>query len=102
MKSYPIWNNVKNCLYKSSKSYGNRDTGEVDVVVGSSYRNSHKFLRHTTTRRLKSEYKGYKDVIVFKFSVDDIVLKEMIFKNNNGKAGEWLKTNSVLNRIKGK
>ena len=30
MKSYPIWNNIKACIYKSDKSYGVKETGDVE------------------------------------------------------------------------
>lgn len=61
--SYPIWNNVTNCEYKSSKSYGNRNTGEVEIFVGTSATYSNPFVRHVTTRR-DSEYG---DTVVFTF-----------------------------------
>ncbi len=101
MKQYPIWNDVSACIYKSSKSYGARDTSSAEVLVGSSQSNSHSLATHITTRREFVEYKGYLKVIVFKFSVDDVVINENIFKNVNGRAGELLKTNTVLNRMKG-
>tara|TARA_R100000781_G_scaffold112037_1_gene78951 strand:- start:43 stop:303 length:261 start_codon:yes stop_codon:yes gene_type:complete len=63
MKSYPIWNIVTACIYKGSKSYGVKETGEVEVRVGTSASNSHTFLRHTTTHRLledgSREYRFY-------------------------------------------
>jgi hypothetical protein len=67
MRSYPIWNIVTACIYKGgengSKSYGVKETGEVEVRVGTSASNSHTFLRHTTTHRLlddgSREYRFY-------------------------------------------
>ena len=65
MKQYPIWNIITACIYKSGKSYGVRNTGDVEVRVGSSSRNSHQFLRHTTTHRQHDngdrEYRFYLD-----------------------------------------
>jgi hypothetical protein len=51
MRQYPIWNIITACIYKSGKSYGVKDTGEVEVRVGTSSSNSHTFLKHTTTHR---------------------------------------------------
>ena len=51
MKQYPIWNKVEACIYKGQKSYGVRETGEVEVLVGTSSRNSHSFLTHCVTHR---------------------------------------------------
>jgi hypothetical protein len=63
MRSYPIWNIVTACIYNGSKSYGVKETGEVEVRVGTSASNSHTFLRHTTTHRLlddgSREYRFY-------------------------------------------
>ena len=99
-RQYPIWNSVSACHYNSDKSYGNKTTAEVSILVGSSSKNSNHFLKHVTTKRELSEFKGYKDVIVFRFSVDGTILKDMVFENNKGKAGALLKTFTKLNRIK--
>lgn len=50
-QSYPIWNDVTACIYKSSKSWGARQAASVQVRVGSSAQNSHAFLLHETTHR---------------------------------------------------
>lgn len=90
----PIWNDVTNCKYKGSKSYGNVNTGEVTVSVGSSSKNSHELVRHVTTRRFHDEYKGYENVCVFKFGVfvgdKEMIICEKIFKDNKGKAGDLI------------
>ena len=72
-RSYPIWIDVNACIYKSSKSYGARDTNEQTIYVGTSRSNSHEIANIKTTRR---EIDGQ---IVFKFSVDDEILKELRF-----------------------
>ena len=73
MKSYPIWNTITACIYKSSKSYGVKDTGEVTINVGTSASNSHIFLRHTTTHRMLDngdrEYRFYLDGEVIRRAV---------------------------------
>jgi len=65
MRSWPIWNQITACVYKSDKSYGVRETGSVTVMVGTSSRNSHIFLRHTTSHRVLDngdrEYRFYLD-----------------------------------------
>jgi len=70
MRQYPIWNIITACIYKSGKSYGVKDTGEVEVRVGTSSSNSHTFLKHTTThRQLENgdrEYRFYIDGELFK------------------------------------
>ena len=65
MRSYPIWNIVEACIYKGSKSYGVKRTGDVEVRIGTSESNSHTFLKHSTTHRLLDngdrEYRFYID-----------------------------------------
>lgn len=92
---YSIWHNVEACHYKSSKSYGGKNTSVDNIVVGSSARNSHNFVNTVTTRRFYT-HETHGDVCVFKYSVDMFICKEMIFKDNNGKAGELLETISYL------
>ena len=73
MRSWPIWNEVLACVYKSDKSYGIKATGEVTVKVGTSASNSHIFLRHTTTHRMLDngdrEYRFYLDGEVIRRAV---------------------------------
>ncbi len=98
-RSYPIWNKVTACIYKSFTGWGTKNTGEVEILVGSSAKNSHHFLDHKITRREK-EWRG-QDVIVFSFSVDGKVIKRTIFsKDKRGNALEKLKVFSKLNSIK--
>jgi hypothetical protein len=101
MQSYPIWNDVRACHYKSAKSYGNKETGEVVVRVGSSRNNSHKLVEHVTTKRTKA-LDGVNH-IVFTFGVDlgpnghIIPLKRMWFTiNRNGNAGELIKEEILI------
>lgn len=65
MSSWPIWNDVTDCAYKSPKSYGVKETGGVIVKVGTSASNSHMFVNHTTTHRQledgSREYRFYLD-----------------------------------------
>ena len=65
MKSYPIWNIITACIYKGSKSYGVKETGDVEVRIGTSASNSHTFLKHSTTHRQLDngdrEYRFYID-----------------------------------------
>ena len=83
-KSYPIWVDVDACIYKSSKSYGVKDTGVQNFKIGSSKSNSHDFVKTVITRREDG------DKIVFIFSVDDVIVKKAYCKNNNGRAGELI------------
>lgn len=80
-RSYPIWNSVEACIYKSGKSWGAKDCSDVDVLVGSSSSNSHHFVNHTT-RKIITE-----DHVIFKFYVDGNKVKEMIFENKGDRAG---------------
>lgn len=100
MMQYPIWHDVQACHYKSDKSFGGKNTSVDKILVGSSIRNSHELVNTITTRRF-FHHEKYGPVCVFKYSVDGIVLKEMIFEDNNGKAGKLLKIRSGLTRVKG-
>ena len=72
-RSYPIWNKVTACIYGSSKSYGVKETGQVDVVVGTSAKNSHDFVSHRTTHRLHDN--GDRE---YRFYVDNVCIKRAI------------------------
>ena len=75
MKQYPIWNKITACIYKGQKSYGVRETGEVEVLIGTSSRNSHSFLKHCITHRQID-----KKTREFRFYVDGKPIKTAIVK----------------------
>jgi len=66
MRQYPIWNIITACIYNSAKSYGVKNTGEVEIRAGTSSKNSHVFLKHaqptasttTATKNLDSILMG--------------------------------------------
>lgn len=98
--SYPIWVDVTACIYSGGKkSYGVKSTGEQTIYVGSSRKHSHEFLSTTVTKREASDEIG-NPIIIFKYSVDGVVLKEAHFEDDNGKAGKYIKTISNLKKIK--
>ena len=78
MRQYPIWNIITACIYKSGKSYGVKDTGEVEVRVGTSLSNSHTFLKHTTThRQLENGDREYR------FYIDSKCIRRAILKKGS-------------------
>ena len=78
MRSYPIWNEIQACIYKSSKSYGAKERNEVSVKVGTSASNSHNFVNHRTTHKIHED--GTKE---FRFFVDDKLIKRAVLKKNS-------------------
>jgi len=91
-KSYPIWIDVKACIYQGSKSYGAKNENEQTIKVGSSASNSHELVNLRTSKRIID------DKVVFRFFVDGLKIKDKVFTNNNGRAGELLET---INYLKG-
>jgi len=89
-RSYPIWNKVTACIYNSNKSYGAKDDSNCEILVGSSSGNSHTMAKIRTTRSVMG------DEIHFKLSVNDMIIKTMIFENKNGRAGELLNEHDIL------
>ena len=81
MRSYPIWNEIDSCAYQSrNKSYGVKEAGEVNVLVGTSARNSYEFVRHCTTHRELDN--GDRE---YRFYVDGKCIKRRILKNKANK-----------------
>lgn len=99
MRQYPIRHDVKACIYKSSKSYGAKNTSEETIYVGSGKNNSHTLAKVCTTKRFKSNYKNFGSYVVFRISVDNIVLKEMIFSYIDGKTGDLLNEESYITGV---
>jgi hypothetical protein len=97
--SKPIWHDVTACIYQGNKSYGAKETSESKVLVGSSAKNSHQLAHLITTRRFET-HPDYGNICVFRFSVDGFVLKELIFENNQGKAGKLITKINLLDNDK--
>ena len=74
-RSYPIYTKITACNYKSSKSFGSKNTSQQNIFVGTSASNSHELAEIVTTKREEGNN------VIFKFSVDGIVLKEVIMCN---------------------
>lgn len=75
MRNFPIWHDVQACHYKSGKSYGGKDNSGETIYVGTSAKSSHEHCSILTTRRFETDPK-HGDCIVFKTSMDGVVLKE--------------------------
>ena len=80
MRSYPIWNQVEACIYKSPQHFGAKDTSQTKVLIGTSKSNSELLVTHTTTRRIEGDF------TVFRFGVDGEILKT---KYMNTETKEW-------------
>jgi hypothetical protein len=78
MNQYPIWVDVEACIYKTSKSYGAKNTNHEKVLVGTSSKNSHHLCTRSVTRKELSEYRGFTDVLVFRSFHDGLLLKELV------------------------
>lgn len=77
-QSYPIWNDVTACIYKSNKSYGVRQEGAVDVKIGTSGSNSFHFVSHKVTHRKHPD--GSR---TYRFYVDGEIVKTATLNTNN-------------------
>ena len=79
-KSYPIWNKITACIYKSNKSYGVRERGEVEVRIGTSGSNSYHFLNHKTTHKVLEN--GDRE---YRFYVNDVLVKRALLRKGDNK-----------------
>ena len=77
-QSYPIWNQVTACIYKSNRSYGVRQEGAVDVKIGTSGSNSFHCLSHKVTHRKHADGSH-----TYRFYLDGICVKEATLNTNN-------------------
>ena len=75
-RSYPIWNSINSCIYSDkrgartgNKSYGIKEHGENNILIGTSASNSHDFMQTKTTHRKKKD--GSRE---YRFYVDDVLI----------------------------
>ena len=75
MASYPIWNKITACIYKSGKSYGVKRDGLTEILIGTSKSNSHLFGKFRTTHRENED-----GTRTFHLYLDDKLIKTAILK----------------------
>ena len=76
MKSYPIWNKIQACIYKSGKSYGVKEDGQNEILIGTSSSNSHEFAKVRTTHRKNDD-----GTRTYHLYLDDKLIKKATLKN---------------------
>ena len=80
MRQYPIWVDMVNNSYNSSKSYGVNDFATQFVKVGTSSRNSYDFAKiemGVADSDNKKTYSLYVDNVLIKKAVYNLKTKEM-------------------------
>ena len=82
MRQYPIWVDMVNNSYNSSKSYGIRDYATQHVKIGTSSRNSFDFGKIemgvvNDDSNNKNTYSLYVDNVLIKKAVYNLITKEM-------------------------
>ena len=80
MRQYPIWVDMNNNSYNSSKSFGVRDFAIQHVKVGTSSRNSFDFAKiemGVADNDNKKTYSLYVDNVLIKKAVYNLKTKEM-------------------------
>ena len=81
MRSYPIYIKAKS----DKKSFGLSESGSLEVLVGSSAKNSYTLANIDIFRRVNPN-----GCIEFELKVDGHSIKTLIFENNGGRAGDIL------------
>jgi len=72
-QSYPIWIDVSGDNYKTSKSFGSRDSVSMDICVGSSRTHSHDLAR--VSIHMQEDDAGNR---TFALAVDGLVLRSAV------------------------
>ena len=82
MKSYPIWVDVSNNSYNSSKSYGIRDYAIQYVMIGTSKANSFDFCKiemGVTDTNEDGTYNEPKTIKTYSLRVDGELIKKAVY-----------------------
>lgn len=93
-RSYRIWNNVTACIYKSSRSWGVKNEGNVEVLVGASRHNNASLVNHRVTRRT-IERDGV-EMESFHFYIDgNLYARQLWSVNKNGVPQKMISSEKV-------
>ena len=77
-RSYPIWNKIQACIYKASKCYGVKSDGLNEVLIGTSAKNSHSFVRTRVTHKKHDD-----GTRTYHFYIDDKLYKKATLKKKD-------------------
>jgi len=83
-QQYKIWHQVETDAYKSDKSFGSNNEGKITIFIGTSKRYSYKHIKIVTTREEITDPK-YGECYLFKTTIDNLLLKESLFKKKEKK-----------------
>jgi hypothetical protein len=78
MNSYPIWIKIQSCIYNAIKSYGIKDDGCSEVLIGTSASNSHSFVKTRITHKKHED-----NTRTYHFYVDDKLIKTATLKDKD-------------------
>ena len=81
MQSYPIWNKIQACIYKASKCYGVKNDGLNEILIGTSAKNSHSFVRTRVTHKKHDD-----GTRTYHFYIDDKLYKKATLKKKEIKS----------------
>ena len=84
MRQYPIWVDMVNNSYNSSKSYGVNDYNIQHVKVGTSSRNSYHFAKiemGVVDTNENGTYQEPKLIKTYKLFVDDKLIKKAVYNS---------------------
>ena len=79
-QSYPIWNKIQACIYKASKCYGVKNDGLNEILIGTSAKNSHSFVRTRVTHKKHDD-----GTRTYHFYIDDKLYKKATLKKKDNK-----------------
>ena len=72
MKQYKIWNNIQNTEYKGSNSFGTNDHVEMDMLVGTSSKNSFLFAEINQNIYFDEQLNRFQ----YQLTIDNKIVKE--------------------------
>lgn len=75
MKQYKIWNNIQNTEYKGSNSFGTNNHVEIDMLVGTSSKNSFLFAEINQNIYFVEQLNRYE----YRLSIDNKIVKEAFY-----------------------
>ena len=72
MRQYKIWNEIYNTEYKKSNSFGTNGQVNINMLIGTSSKNSHDFAKITQDVYYSEE----NDCYYYDLLIDGVVIKE--------------------------